>query len=369
MAQDRQTTKRATPVCLSRPSAKRPRTLVTAGLLATAIVFVLLLRPGRHARVDEQLRAIDAAHAVPDADNAALDYTRLANDAAGPSLDPPPLPRATSAATLGRPWRAVDFPQVAEWIEDRQAVIEALLQAGRKPTCWFPLAEALEQAPKRFLVAHYGSLLLVRAANQDLGEGRMEGGLEKLLCVFQMASHFRSQLHPSDRDVGMIIASEGLRRFAELVVNEDVPPTWLVRLEAALPPTEDTWNEESRQLDEITALYQRKLRRGAVTRLLETLGRVRRSSVERHMYLSHLADARAGRILLALRRYRDQSGTWPADLGQIKARVRPDGLVDPLAGKPFAYRPSGDTFVLYSVGSDLVDEAGVSGDDTRFWPP
>jgi len=368
MMEDHQAAGRIESAAVSRRSVRR-RWIVIAACLAAALALPFLLWLVRGGNVDEQFKAIDAAHAVPNSKNAALDYTRLVEEAARVSLDPLRLPQPTRAPTLGGPWCNVDFPQVATWIEERQVIVEALLQAGGKPACWFPLAEAPAQTGKRFGLAYYGSLLLVRAANRDMGEGRMEDGLEKLLCVFEMAGHFRSQLNPSDHDTGKIVAAEGLKRLAKLVVNEDIPPDWLARLEVALPPTEDTWDEESQQLDKIEKLYVRKLKRGVGTRLLYTLSRTKRSQMNRHIYLSHLAEARAGRILLALRYHRDRTGAWPADLAEVADRVAGQTLVEPLTGRSFIYRPDGDTFVLYSTGPDLIDEGGLSGDDYHFWPP
>ncbi|MBN1506283.1 MAG: hypothetical protein JW955_05530 [Sedimentisphaerales bacterium] len=43
--------------------------------------------------------------------------------------------------------------------------------------------------------------------------------------------------------------------------------------------------------------------------------------------------------------------------------------MDPLTKQPFAYRPTGDSIILYNVGPNGIDEGGTSGDDYHFWPP
>jgi len=259
--EQRKRTESKAPSGASRGWPRRRRWWLSFVCLVVTVQAVLLLWLRRAPSADEQLRAIDAAHAVPDEENAATDYNRLILDDTLPSLDVQLLPAAVRAGTLARPWRSADFPQVAEWIEERRPVVDALLQAGRRQRCWFLASEAPRESPKRFDLVCHGSLLLLRAANNDLGEDRVEYGLEELLCVFQMARHFRAQVHPSDYDAGMIVASEGLKRFAELVVNEDVPPDWLSRFEAVLPPIEDTWDEQSQLLYKVERLY------------METMGR------------------------------------------------------------------------------------------------
>ncbi|MBN2129272.1 MAG: hypothetical protein JW741_07230 [Sedimentisphaerales bacterium] len=339
------------------------------GLLCLALVLVgaifLWLRRGLSA--DEELRAIDAAHAIAKEENAATVYNRLILDDTLPPLNAQLLPASVRAPTLSRPWRSADFPQAAEWLKQRGQVVDALLQAGRKQRCWFLAVEAPQHSGKRFERIYHGALLLIRSANNDWAEGRVEQGLNKLLCVFQMARHFRSQAYPSDYDAGEAVASEGLKRFAALVVNEDVPADWLARFEAVLPPTEDGWDERSRLLHKIERLYIESMNRGPFVRVLHALDWTRREYTKRS-YFSLLAESRAVRILLELRRNKNETGAWPANLAYIENRVAPEALVDPVTGKPLVYRPTGDVFTLYSTGPNGRDEGGQAGDDHCFWP-
>lgn len=222
-------------------------TLVAIGLLS---VYLLRLGPS----ANSWLGAIDAAHAVPEEQNAARDYALLASNDTGTFLDPQLLAQNVRTATLEKPWRSADFPEAATWVRERQAIIDTLLQAARKPKCWFPLADGYRRSGGRFHVGYYGTLLLLRAVNNDLAEGRTEAGMEKLLCVLQMAEHFRSQMDLRDRYTGMSVASEGLKRLNRLLVTEEVPQEWLARFEAALPPVRDVRDKELRQLQEIEEL-------------------------------------------------------------------------------------------------------------------
>ncbi len=79
------------------------------------------------------------------------------------------------------------------------------------------------------------------------------------------------------------------------------------------------------------------------------------------------------RIILILRRYKDETGRWPASLDEVAARGDPGLWTDPLNGGSFVYQPEGQTFRLYSRGQNGVDENGEwrsgAGDDWPLWPP
>ncbi|MBI5091088.1 MAG: hypothetical protein HZB26_01430 [Candidatus Hydrogenedentes bacterium] len=64
---------------------------------------------------------------------------------------------------------------------------------------------------------------------------------------------------------------------------------------------------------------------------------------------------------LALEMYHTQNGTYPASLDSIAAAIGGRVPVDPFTGTPLGYKPSGQSFVLYSVGHDLIDDGGQQG--------
>jgi len=61
---------------------------------------------------------------------------------------------------------------------------------------------------------------------------------------------------------------------------------------------------------------------------------------------------------LAIRLYHRDHGVWPDTLDQLVPEYLPAVPIDPHSGKSLIYRPSGDSFVLYSVGKDRTDNAG-----------
>jgi hypothetical protein len=357
---------------LARGLFTRRRVVVAACLLViVAIGLLLWVRPGRS--LESRLRAIDAAYAIPEEGNAARAYTELAWDYSGPSLDPSILPQSIQDATCMQAWRGADYPQAAKWLEDRRGVIDTLMDIGRKPNCRFSVFEARWQAQKREAAARHWSMLLLQAADNDLGEGRTEAGLEKLLLIFQMARRFHSQIDPWDNNIGRAFLWVGLRRFDKLVMLEEVPQEWLARFEAALPPAENGWNENAKQVEAVRALCEREYQRGVIKRLMSIFTQAKSAKMNRESELLYLGQCRVARILLALRLYRNEAGVWPGSLREIESRVPPEALIDPLTGKPLVYRLTGDRVLVYSIGLNLIDDGGRldsggwAGDDFLYW--
>jgi hypothetical protein len=344
--------------------------LIIVGCLAVlAAAGLFLVSMSRRGDAEESLRAIDAAHIVSQEENAAGIYTELAWDPNLPSPDPAWVPRGVLSVTLVRPWRGVEFPQVAQWIDERQVILDALMEAARRPQCWFSVSEARWQGGTRSDAGSQWPLLLLQAANRDWGERRTDAGLEKLLCLFQMARHFLAQSSPGDYLLGVGMASTGLKRFARLVTTEEVPPEWLARLEAALPPVEDTLAVKSQQVNEVRALYEQEIERSLFQRLRRIFSvkpRFRRGVSMSDIIF--LGECRAARILLALRRYRDDTGAWPTDLRALDTHLPVESLTDPFSHMRFVYRPARDGFLLYSVGLNGTDEGGRPPADFLFWP-
>jgi hypothetical protein len=343
----------------------RPWILTVACLVVLAVVVGVLLGWHRGGDPAALLRAIDAAHAVPEEENAARIYTKLVEDVNLPSLNSSLLPHELSETTLALPWRDAEFPQVAAWIKERQKIVDLLLEAGRKPQCWFSVSEPLVQRGRRTPAVRQWHELLVRAAYNDLGEGRVDAGLEKMLCMLRQTRHFYSQSNPADYFIGVSMASFGLRRFRRLVVMEDVSSEWLARFEAALPPVEGPSAEQLQRVQEVSRLQFQEMQRGVLARLLGPFlsGRPRRNDDFDTMYK---ARCRVARILIALRRHRNRTGRWPADLKEVQSEIPPVALSDPLSGKSFVYRPQGHVFVLYSIGTDGADDGGKSPGDRPF---
>lgn len=66
------------------------------------------------------------------------------------------------------------------------------------------------------------------------------------------------------------------------------------------------------------------------------------------------------RVRLALRLYYLQTGLYPETLAELSQRLLPQVPRDPFgAGEPLRYRREGDTYRLWSVGWDGIDNGGI----------
>ncbi|HSV99428.1 MAG TPA: hypothetical protein VLI39_04600 [Sedimentisphaerales bacterium] len=318
--------------------------------------------------VDAQLAAIDAAHAVPPGENAANDWIALVRDANTPPPDPRVLPVKVQATTVSHSWRSADQPQVAKWMQDNQAVLTALLRIADKPRCWFSVSDVNRPGQDYSLMEIQGAILVVRAANNDLGENRPEAALEKLLAALRIAGQLSSQAHLAEFVAGWEICDTVVERIIWVVANYHVPDSWLAKFEAQINAIEDSRSERFREYCRVARLHIRKYGRTG-PRLVQTLiglipGRTHTGLFGTERTLVRL---RGGRIVFALRRYKDAKGEWPQSLSEIQANLPREALVDPLSKRAFVYRQSHDSFVLYSVGSNGVDDGGL-GDDCRVSP-
>ena len=82
---------------------------------------------------------------------------------------------------------------------------------------------------------------------------------------------------------------------------------------------------------------------------------------------------RATHLIVHLFAHHGKHGKFPESLDGLDAPDLKELRVDPFSGKDFVYKRQGDSFVLYSVASNLKDDGGKHGtkweeDDFVFWP-
>jgi hypothetical protein len=90
------------------------------------------------------------------------------------------------------------------------------------------------------------------------------------------------------------------------------------------------------------------------------------------IYLRLLAHRCGIRILIALRRYKNEHGFWPRGLDDTKGITPAEAFIDPRNEGSFVYRLTDGGFELYSKGPNKIDEEGKfkdGADDWCIWPP
>ncbi len=112
--------------------------------------------------------------------------------------------------------------------------------------------------------------------------------------------------------------------------------------------------------------YQAKPLMEQIEREVEDLPRTRVLSREYLPSLTRAVEAQARneaqldlfQMGLSIEQYHARNGAYPTTLDAIASDVGGRVPVDPFTGQPYIYKPSGDSFLLYSVGSNAVDDGG-----------
>jgi len=155
-------------------------------LAAVAIIFCLVKISLWNSRsAYDQLTAINAARAIPESEDAGVAYCKLAEDNLPLPADPPVVDRQTLSLTREKPWSSKDYPKLAAWLDERQDLISKLLDISRMEKCRLAIPSERQQEhyftnPVRQMRGWVS--LLVRSANMDAGEGRIDAAIEKYAC-------------------------------------------------------------------------------------------------------------------------------------------------------------------------------------------
>lgn len=113
--------------------------------------------------------------------------------------------------------------------------------------------------------------------------------------------------------------------------------------------------------------------------LLEMLKSITVSAEKKvhELYMRTDSYQQASRLIVGLRRYKNEHGEWPASLEEIRGSVTDKLFVDPVNGGEYGYELTDDGFAIYTKGENGIDEGGVIGrekedgsktDDFTFWP-
>lgn len=366
----------------------KKRVWLAAIVVAITVLIVCLLWSRWNSNsVDERLAAIEAARAIPDEENAATIYNVLLQDANATSLlDTRPgfLGDDSDNLTFRQPWSGKDFPELAVWIKEQQHVFDRLLEASKFEKCRFPIISDVQQMNprmKRINAMRRWTFLLRRAANNDIGEGRIDDAIDKWRCLIQMGNHLRQQPLLIEYLVAMAIKAVALNQMVVFLVEGNADETHLRKVETLPLHTEDDWTAVLEEVLPAEELVEQKMKEklGLLDRLKYEFNYGLFSSMKGPDYnqihqlsLRGVATCRGIRILIALRRYKNKNSHWPENLDQIKSSLPQEILTDPHNNGPFVYKLTDNTFRLYSKGKNNVDEDGRyrdPQDDCPIWPP
>jgi hypothetical protein len=354
---------------------RRSKRLRLIAVIGAVIFFGLLVWfVIQYKSVDERLAAIEAARAIPEAENAAILYNQLLDKYdksvfSSVSVDPNDIAKR-------KPWLSADYPRLAKWFQERQEIVTDLLQVCRFEKCRFPIPRLPDGMPiivNRLQATRQWTYFLARAANNDIAEGRIEKALEKYFCIIRMGRHSFQQPVALDILVGIAMESIALQRLRFCIIETDLTEEQIQTIQNAIKQSDNEWTREWDDMIEVETLYNKQ------SPLLSRLKswwqnwRGNKSTFDRlnEIKLRFLADRRGTDILIALVRYKNKNSRWPKSLDELQAFFDKDILIDPQNNGPFVYKLTEVDFVLYSIGLNNIDEGGryrEGADDRPIWP-
>jgi hypothetical protein len=401
---------------------------------------------------DKELAELTAQYAVPDEQNAALEYDEIFKNLDVDS-NQPEFYCSSSPSSKDEPWLSKDHPRTAQWLKSHRRTIEKLLQAAEKDKCIFlpitadpySFGDNLNRLPD----VRKCVFLLTSVANNDIAEGQIDDAFDKYFCIIKMAQHLYQQptmIHhlvgfgieslaldqlncfviegqPSSEQLLLIsdsmigvenkwstfwykiinfeklyakngfvcinyeVNTKGKIRYsrnsfaafpADIRQNPKTVPYWKKRLNKAdaisswfsLPPSpqkiSDMFDagfkkyyamaEPDFDWDKIPDEMKmpRKANYGAIIEMLTGIMEPAYKKVH-NTYLKNLSLRRGSRLLIAIKQYHIEHGTWPDSLNAVKSNVPADALIDPTTGKEFEYENHGQHFSL-------------SAESVNIWP-
>lgn len=308
--------------------------------------------------IDEQLAAIEAARAIPESENAGVAYRKLAEDHLPLPNYPTVVDRQALSLTVKKPWLSEDYPKLAAWLDERQDLISKLLDISKMEKCRLAIPSDRQQMsyfanPVRQMRGW--AYLLVRSANMDAAEGRIDAAIEKYTCVLRMASHLYEQPVLTYYNNGVAKESLALDAMKELITQTELTEKHLTAIESALLPAENKWKQYSRIMVKVQRLFERRRRPRLIDWRKYWEYRKATSKSDDHLFdvtdsfnLHTLTNRRRMYILIALRRFKNKTGNWPQSLDRIKLQLSKETLTDPRNNKPFVYEMKGEDFKLGS---------------------
>jgi len=221
--------------------------LSAAGIVIALIIWVFLPEDSQGWRpytFDEDLAALEAKYAIPDSENAATIYNALLEDCDPNEMHPDLLDPNLDSLTRREPWSGKDHPELAKWLKGHEETLAALIRAGEKEKCHFVICAnhaELGRIMKRLSPIRRWAFLLIRAANNDLAEERIEQALEKQMAVLQMAKHQLQQSTVIEMLVGKAIEALAIGQFKRFIVTGGAAEKHVSVIEKAVTDIKHDW--------------------------------------------------------------------------------------------------------------------------------
>jgi hypothetical protein len=273
------------------------------------------------------------------------------------------------------PWADIEHPEFAAKLKKHQTFIQMLLdisemQQARFPIYLAPSSNSWQMLPDMRRV----TFILSWTAANDLAEERIDAAYSKYRCQLKLAHHLEQQPAWYYNSVGIAIEAVAFGNIKRVVMWDDTTPEQLTSLETILEIPRNKDEQDIEIADRVNRLIDEKeiSELSLIARLKYLLfvhpSRSSRRQGLQRQYQRINASRQAIRILIALRRHKQEAGVWPESLEQIEPKLPEQMLIDPQNNSSFVYKLDNDSFILYSTGFNGIDEDGSSSGSADDWP-
>ena len=349
--------------------------LLVVLVVAIACCFIWQKHLWNVESIDEKLAAIDAELAIPDSENAAVYYMRfLSNQNNAYILDDL---ASYSPSAYCEPWADIEHPELAAKLKKHSTFIQTLLNISEMQQARFPVYPNPSSSSFTLAEMRKVTFILSWAAANDLVEGRIDVAYSKYRCQLKLAYHLQQQPATYYRLVGIAIEAVAFGNIKRAVMRDEITPEQLRSLEMILETPSNQYKVNGKIADRVDRLIEEKemSELSLVARLkywlYDRATRKSRKQREQRQHQRIHASQQAIRILIALRRHKEETDTWPETLEQIEPKLPEQMLTDPQNDGSFIYKRHGNSFIFYSKGPNGIDESGVASkpaDDYPIWP-
>lgn len=237
--------------CIALPLRYRKWFWAGVGIVILALVLWVFL-PEKEGdwkpfTFDNELAALEAKYKIPDEENADVIYNQLLADYNKSGFEPNCLDNEDIDYETSRTyWHSKDYPEVAKWIGGHKELIDNLMQVSQFEKCNF---DALFKTPFFFDMKRPGAFrrwaqLLLRASNNDIAEGRIEQGLDKIYCTLQMGKHLCQQPSLIEILSGMGVKGLAIEDFKNFVITGKANKKQLAAIERFIEESGHDWQSD-----------------------------------------------------------------------------------------------------------------------------
>lgn len=264
------------------------------GVMVILIIWVFLPADNEDWKpftFDKELAILEAKHSIPDEENAARFYNTLLEEEKK-YKEPPPNKKMAELLEKGKVeipiedindwlkgpystfypefweyeldeltrkkfWSSKDYPQIAKWLETHENTITTLIKASRENKCRFPIisnSADLTKSMTRLSSMRRWAYLLIRSANNDIGDDRIDQAIEKYIAVLQMARHQYQQPLIVEYLVGLAIEALATEKLNRFVITGKPEDEHLNLIEEALAKNKHDWSSNWAKLLECEKL-------------------------------------------------------------------------------------------------------------------